>query len=380
MHKAIPILSPLFGPNTPEWQLWAALIFMFGSGLAVFGWGFILEQKYTGPYTLLTASSDQKWKWAAIIMFWQTLIIPILGLVQPVLSPVPDQWPTFPLFCSGLWVVILPIAIVYKRWDFERHLKNYQKMDKMIKSGFYQQLTSSPLTGWSFRMMNLFSNTERKKFFETGYLQEGVPEQEIGYSSSSWFIKLMDHTNSVSIWFSRKHPDENVLFASMVTMLEVDKKSPIGWLPRFYQRRGVVIFSDKSLFFKSKFLSLAVFISAIIALIPLTFSAGLMYLIYISFSGAIFESFLTLIVFIVLLMPVLLFLMATFAFGLSVFHYRPHEERILFQDIQNADIGTAPGVTRRYPSLTLATTAGKTFNIVFAKPLPDEIIQIVNYN
>ena len=98
MYKVILILSPLFGPNTPEWQLWTALIFMFVSGLAVFGWGFILEQKYTGPYTLLTASSDQKWKWAAIIMFWQTLIIPILGLVQPVLSPVPDQWPAFPLF------------------------------------------------------------------------------------------------------------------------------------------------------------------------------------------------------------------------------------------------------------------------------------------
>jgi hypothetical protein len=38
----------------------------------------------------------------------------------------------------------------------------------------------------------------------------------------------------------------------MATMLEVDKKSPIRWLPTFYQRRGVVIFTDKSLFFKTK--------------------------------------------------------------------------------------------------------------------------------
>jgi hypothetical protein len=76
-------------------------------------------------------------------MFWQTLMIPILGLVQPILSPVPDQWPAFPLFCSGLWIVIFPIAAIYKRWDLDRRLKSYKKMDKMIKSGFYQQLASS---------------------------------------------------------------------------------------------------------------------------------------------------------------------------------------------------------------------------------------------
>jgi hypothetical protein len=76
------------------------------------------------------------------------------------------------------------------------------------------------------------------------------------------------------ISFSRKYPDENILFASMATILEVDKKSAIRWLPTFYQRRGVVIFTDKWLFFKTKFLTLAGFVSILITLIPSMFGPG----------------------------------------------------------------------------------------------------------
>lgn len=377
MYKVLPISISLFGPNTPEWQLWLVIIFMFVSALATVGGSFILEQRFTSPYTLAKASSRQKWKWAAIIMFWQTLIIPILGLIQPILSPLSNQWPAFPLFCSGLWLMLFPIAVAHKRWVLERQLKSYQKMDKMIKSGFYQQLASNPLAGWILRVMNLFSNTERKKFFETGYLQEGASEVEIGYSSPSWFVKLMDHANSVSLWFSKKYPNENILFASMVVMMEVDKEAPISWLPRLYQRRGVAIFTEKSLLFKTKILSSAVIICILITLIPLIVSAGIMYLIYYSSSTIDFESFLDLILIIVLLIPLFLFLMTTFAFGLSIFHYRPHQQQFSFQDIQNIAIGTSPGVTRRYPSLTFTTTTNKTFNFVFARPLPDEITQLL---
>jgi hypothetical protein len=67
-------LPTMFGPNTPEWQVWAAAIFMLISIGVVVEWGSILEQRYTGPYILIAAASCQKWKWAAIIMFWQTLL------------------------------------------------------------------------------------------------------------------------------------------------------------------------------------------------------------------------------------------------------------------------------------------------------------------
>lgn len=88
MLKIIPISA--FEQNTPEWQSWAVAIIIFTAMLVCLGWGFILEQKYTGPYTLLSTSSHQKWKWAVTVMFWQTLIIPIMGLI-PLISPDPDQ-------------------------------------------------------------------------------------------------------------------------------------------------------------------------------------------------------------------------------------------------------------------------------------------------
>ena len=75
-------------------------------------WGFILDRRYNGPYTLLAASNRQKWKRSIIIMFVETVWIPLAGSLQALISPRPDQWPAFALFWGGLWVVAFPVAVL----------------------------------------------------------------------------------------------------------------------------------------------------------------------------------------------------------------------------------------------------------------------------
>ncbi|MBN1318371.1 MAG: hypothetical protein JXA42_23025 [Anaerolineales bacterium] len=69
------ITTTLLEPDTPEWQLWLVLIIAFAI-LAIGGGLYLLERKITGPYTLTQASSGQKWKWAVILAFPQTIIVP----------------------------------------------------------------------------------------------------------------------------------------------------------------------------------------------------------------------------------------------------------------------------------------------------------------
>jgi hypothetical protein len=154
-------------------------------------------------------------------MFWQTLMIPILGLVAPILSPRSDQWPAFPLVCGGLWLVIFPIAVVYKRWDLERQLKSYKRLNRMIKTGAYQRIFSFPLLNWTQFMMN----AERRRFFAEGYPQD----EEIKWPLLEVSQKLADNSNSVTKWFSRQYPHEQILYASAATVLEVQNRTYPCW-------------------------------------------------------------------------------------------------------------------------------------------------------
>ncbi len=163
------MFSMPLAPDTPEWLLITIvilfLICLFGFG----GWGMILEIRYISPFTLIKTSNQDKWRRAAILALLQTAMFPILGLFAPIMSPHPDQWLFIPI-CSGIWIALLPIATLYKRWEFERHIKSYQQLDKMIKgkNNIYQRLFSTPLTSWT----RMFMTADQKRFFSEGFHDE----------------------------------------------------------------------------------------------------------------------------------------------------------------------------------------------------------------
>lgn len=368
MQKTILISSSAFGPNTPEWQLWAIGIFMLISIMVVVGWGYILEQKFTGPYTLLSASSRQKWKWAAIVVFWQTLMIPLLGLVQPILSPLPDQWPTFPLFCSGLWIGIYPIAVAYKRWGFERQVKSYKRLNTIIKAGGYRGLLSSRLLRWS----RLLMNAERRRFFEEGYPQD----EAVRWPLLELSQKLADNTNSVAKWFKRRYPGEQILYVSPMTVLEGEDGVHVGRsLRRVFQRRGIVIITRQLLLLKSKFLSLYTFVYLGIAIVLLSIALGIQYLLYPFYRELVNNRFGALLV-LAIFLPSFFLLMWSAIFGLPVFQRRPYQEEIALHDIRDIEVSTYQGLTGKYASLII-TAGEKTLNIVAVKTLPEDVIQVI---
>jgi hypothetical protein len=160
------MFSIIFAPDTPEWLLIAVLIVSIGSSIGLLIWGAILEIRYISPLTIIKTNDKEKWRRATILALLQTAMVPILGLAQPILSPHSGQWPMFPLLCNGLWIVVLPIAIVYKRWEFERQIKNYQFFDELIKdkNSIYRHGFAIPVS-----LLKIFMTTEQKRFFNEGF-------------------------------------------------------------------------------------------------------------------------------------------------------------------------------------------------------------------
>jgi hypothetical protein len=156
----------MFAPDTPEWLLITVLILSLGSLIGLLIWAAILEIRYVSPLTIIKTNDKEKWRRATILALMQTAMVPIMGLAQPILSPHSGQWPMFPLFCSGLWIVVLPIAILYKRSEFERQIKSYQYFDKMIKdkdSVYHKHFTTT------FSLLKIFMTPEQKRFYSEGF-------------------------------------------------------------------------------------------------------------------------------------------------------------------------------------------------------------------
>ncbi|MEN8243103.1 MAG: hypothetical protein ABFS17_14410 [Chloroflexota bacterium] len=160
------IFSRLLAPDTPEWLSTTSVVVYIISIFGFLGWGMILELRYISPYTLINTSDREKWRRAANLAFFQSAMIPILGLVAPIISPLPDQWPFIPI-CFGIWVILLPIVTVFKRWGFERHIKRNYRFDKMIKdnNNIYQRLFSSPLIS----CIKIFLTADHKRFLSEGF-------------------------------------------------------------------------------------------------------------------------------------------------------------------------------------------------------------------
>lgn len=135
-------------------------------------WSVVLERRYTGPYTLLATSPRRKWKRAAILAFLQTLMFPTLGwyvglyFLQLSTSAEGISWLILPLGCSGIWLFLLPLAVLIKRWGMERALKRYRRASELIrKAGGGSVVFSSGFMRWTRR----FLTPEQKRFFEEGY-------------------------------------------------------------------------------------------------------------------------------------------------------------------------------------------------------------------
>jgi hypothetical protein len=170
------MFSPVFAPNTPEWLLITALILSLGSFFVLLIWATILEVKYVNPFTLIKRRNREKWNKATQLAVMYTAMIPVFGLAQPIISPHPDQFPMFSLFCGGVWIVVLPIAILYKRWEFERHIKSYRYFDKQIKDkdSVYNYVLARPL-----RLMSVFAMTaEQRRFYKEGFPEDFDEDHE----------------------------------------------------------------------------------------------------------------------------------------------------------------------------------------------------------
>jgi hypothetical protein len=161
-------LHTLLGPNTPEWLLWTSVFVTFVLLIMVVAWAQVLERKYEGPYTLAAASSPQKWRWAVALAFWKTAPMPLLGLVEPIMSPYPGQWPAFPLFCGGLWIVVLPAVVIHERFGLEQSLKRYRSIDNEIRNGTINRLLLSP----PMKLFSWLMSEEQKCFYREGYAED----------------------------------------------------------------------------------------------------------------------------------------------------------------------------------------------------------------
>ena len=149
------------------------IVLVIGGIFVLMTYGAILEIKYTGPYTIVRTDSKEKWRRSVILALLKTGMLPITALLELVFIPfIPyaDQVIFQSIFCGGIWIVVFPIAILYQRWDFERKINQYQKMDNKIKeeraAGKHSSISRLP------KFAQLFMTSELQRFTSEGY-----PEQ-----------------------------------------------------------------------------------------------------------------------------------------------------------------------------------------------------------
>jgi len=154
-------LNSLLSPGLTALVVVVGLLFV-AAGLA---WSLVLESRYTGPFTLLRATLLQKLRWAAKITFWQTLVLPVLGIIMPLLTPGWAQWPVFTLTCIAAWLVLFPIGMFLRRDRMDWMLKRYIRLDHAIRSG----RTSPQVPARYFVDLREKMNDELCQFVEQGY-------------------------------------------------------------------------------------------------------------------------------------------------------------------------------------------------------------------
>jgi hypothetical protein len=158
--------------------------------------------------------------------------------------------------------------------------------------------------------------------------------------------KKNDGVNATINSFSHQYPDERVIFSSATTFSKFQGQSRRG-----IARRGVVIFTEQQIFFKSVLLSLYSFIYIFGALICFWFFFRT-------------QNFYYLIVGIIV--------------GAMIIQRLPLQESISFKDIKGAELDTVPGNLftggKRFHRLKIISDE-KIMFFGLAPTLPDEIKQ-----
>jgi hypothetical protein len=152
----------------PAW-LFSVGIFLFITiilGLLISG--ALLENKFISPYTLLNATHRERAKQAIILALLQTSIIPLIGIALIIQQANAAKWLAMFFALAQFWMIVLLIVIIYKLWNFEWHIRNYKKIDKLVKNGTYERFFHSPFAGWT----RIFMNKEHKRFFTEGFQEK----------------------------------------------------------------------------------------------------------------------------------------------------------------------------------------------------------------
>jgi hypothetical protein len=167
MNLVLIVVCVPLGVSTFPWG--TVLVTVLVSLIAVGGfiWSFVLDTRYTGPYTLLRANLRQKLRWAFYITFWQTLVIPALGVIIPMIVPEYAQWPVFTLTCLGAWLVLLPIGVFVRRDRMDWILKRYIRAYHTMMTGNNPYVPPRTLAHVREQM-----NPEIERFLEEGYRRD----------------------------------------------------------------------------------------------------------------------------------------------------------------------------------------------------------------
>jgi len=156
-------------------------------------------------------------------------------------------------------------------------------------------------------------------------------------------LNLASRTRSV---VEHRYPDEEVLFATAVTILETPLASPTGWsLPRFFQRRGNVVITNARIFVQSSFLSL----------LTVIWLAVIGYCVYgFSRNGHIVTAILAIVA------------------AVFIFQRRPYSRDVPFSRIHRVEFGSVQGIAARCDVMSIVHD-GRAIQLVAAQLVPDSI-------
>ena len=102
-------------------------------------WSLKLDNRHQRPYTLLRATSKEKWRWAATYGFGLAVLSPLLGVIATFISPRPDQWAFIPL-CTFAGIPAFLFFTAANRLSFEWTLSALRSTSRSIRSGRLQGL------------------------------------------------------------------------------------------------------------------------------------------------------------------------------------------------------------------------------------------------
>ena len=163
-------------------------------------------------------------------------------------------------------------------------------------------------------------------------------------------LDKLHNKNAAIKWFQNNFPEE-IIFASVATILETKKAAPSGWsFHRVFQHRGIVIITKNQIAINSYLLSL----SAIFYLSSFIF--GLIMLIGTQNWD---------------------YLIGVIAFGLYTAQFLPYQKQILLKDIQRVKLGSVRRLFTNGSSLTIYSK-GKEINIIPVQILSENIIHIIS--